>query len=86
MTHNPKKWSGLAALSCLLIGLVLSSCSGGGGGSTGGGGAICADCDSKQGACSSHQGVNCSAGRDKDGSVICNDGWRDSTVQYQCGS
>jgi len=34
------------------------------------------------GACSSHDGVNCGAGSDWDGSVICNDGWRDSTVSY----
>jgi hypothetical protein len=34
------------------------------------------------GACSYHDGVDCSAGADWDGSVICNDGWRDSSVQY----
>lgn len=34
------------------------------------------------GACSYHSGVNCSAGADSDGSVICNDGWRDSSVSY----
>lgn len=34
------------------------------------------------GACSSHGGVNCSAGADWDGSVICYDGWRNSTVSY----
>ena len=34
------------------------------------------------GACSSHGGVNCDAGSDCDGSVICNDGWRDSSVGY----
>lgn len=34
------------------------------------------------GACSGHGGVSCSAGPDYDGSVICNDGWRDSTVLY----
>jgi len=34
------------------------------------------------GACSSRLGVNCSAGEDWDGSVICNDGWRDSTTLY----
>lgn len=34
------------------------------------------------GACSWHGGVNCSAGSDSDSSVICNDGWRDSTVPY----
>lgn len=34
------------------------------------------------GACSSHNGVSCSTGMDYDGSVICNDGWKDSTVSY----
>lgn len=34
------------------------------------------------GACSWHDGVDCSAGSDYDGSVICNDGWRDSSVEY----
>lgn len=34
------------------------------------------------GACSNHKGVNCGAGPDYDGSVVCNDGWRDSTVLY----
>lgn len=34
------------------------------------------------GACSYHGGVNCSAGADYDGSVICNDGWTDSSVSY----
>jgi len=34
------------------------------------------------GACSWHNGVNCSAESDWDGSVICNDGWRDSLVAY----
>lgn len=34
------------------------------------------------GCCSRHGGVNCSAGRDTDGSVICNDGWRDSSCDY----
>lgn len=46
---------------------------------------ICSqDCDSGQGACSGHGGVNCAAGPDSDGSVICNDGWRDSSVRYRC--
>jgi hypothetical protein len=35
------------------------------------------------GACSGHGGVNCAAGADKDGSVICYDGWRKSTVSYK---
>lgn len=34
------------------------------------------------GACSYHGGVDCSAGAAADGSVICNDGWTDSSVQY----
>ncbi len=34
------------------------------------------------GACSGHNGVNCLAGHDTDGSVICNDGWKNSSVQY----
>lgn len=41
------------------------------------------ECASR-GACSWHGGVNCVAGPDIDGSVICNDGWRDSSVQYLC--
>lgn len=34
------------------------------------------------GACSSHSGANCSYGADWDGSIVCNDGWRDSAVRY----
>lgn len=34
------------------------------------------------GACSRHDGVNCLAGADDDGSVICNDGDRNSSVLY----
>lgn len=34
------------------------------------------------GACSGHGGVDCGAGRDYDGSVICSDGWRKSSVSY----
>lgn len=34
------------------------------------------------GACSGHGGVDCSAGHDIDGSVICEDGWTESSVQY----
>jgi hypothetical protein len=37
-------------------------------------------------ACFGHGGVNCGAGPDNDGSVICNDGFRDSSAQYLCGS
>lgn len=44
----------------------------------------------KSGACSGHGGVSCSAGPDSDGSVICNDGWEDSSVSYSsmvmCGA
>lgn len=39
--------------------------------------------DAASGACSGHGGVNCAAGADKDGSVICYDGWRKSTVSYK---
>ena len=35
------------------------------------------------GACSGHDGVNCTAGPDTDGSVICNDGWTGSSVYYR---
>lgn len=42
------------------------------------------------GACSGHGGVSCGAGSDSDGSVICNDGWRNSSVSYSsmvmCGA
>ena len=43
------------------------------------------------GACSNHGGVNCAAGADSDGSVICNDGTTDSSVDYadmkdECGA
>lgn len=34
------------------------------------------------GACSWHGGVNCSAGSSITGSVICRDGWQDSTVSF----
>lgn len=34
------------------------------------------------GACSGHGGVSCASGPDSDGSVICNDGWRNSSVSY----
>lgn len=35
-----------------------------------------------EGACSGHSGIDCSVGSDTDGSVICMDGWRGSSVQY----
>jgi len=34
------------------------------------------------GCCSSHDGVNCSAGAQANGNVICNDGWTKSTCSY----
>ena len=34
------------------------------------------------GSCSSHNGVNCGSGPDWDRSVICNDGWTESSVNY----
>ena len=42
---------------------------------------------SQQGACSWHGGVDCDRGPDCDGSVICQDGWKDSSVSYlsACG-
>ena len=38
--------------------------------------------DDGSGACSDHGGVDCNAGANSDGSVICNDGWRDSSVNF----
>ena len=35
-----------------------------------------------QGACSYHNGVNCSAGGNIDGKVVCNDGWVNSSVYF----
>lgn len=35
------------------------------------------------GACSSHEGVNCTAGPTSSGKVICNDGWAESRVGYE---
>lgn len=35
-----------------------------------------------RGACSSHGGVSCSSGADSDGSVVCVDGWRESSVNF----
>lgn len=34
------------------------------------------------GCCSSHGGVNCVAGPQANGNVICNDGWRGSSCSY----
>lgn len=36
----------------------------------------------KSGCCSSHDGVNCSAGPQANGNVICNDGWSGSSCAY----
>jgi len=36
------------------------------------------------GACGEHGGVDCSAGPDIDGSVICMDGYRGSSIKYNC--
>lgn len=47
-------------------------------------GTVCASNCSTSGACSGHDGVNCSAGPDGDGSVICSDGWTGSSVTYHC--
>jgi hypothetical protein len=38
--------------------------------------------DAKSGCCSGHGGVNCSAGAQSNGNVICNDGWRGSSCSY----
>ena len=38
--------------------------------------------EAKAGACANHGGVSCEAGADKDGSVICKDGYKRSVVQY----
>lgn len=38
--------------------------------------------DAKSGCCSHHGGVDCDAGPDSDGSVICKDKWRDSSCSY----
>lgn len=35
------------------------------------------------GACSYHSGVDCEAGADWDGSAVCRDGWRNSSVLYK---
>lgn len=35
-----------------------------------------------KGPCAQHLGVNCHAGKDTDGSVICYDGWKDSGCSY----
>lgn len=37
---------------------------------------------SKSGCCSSHGGVNCAAGAQGNGNVICNDGWTGSSCLY----
>lgn len=34
------------------------------------------------GCCSGHSGVNCAAGAQANGNVICNDGWRGSSCSY----
>lgn len=34
------------------------------------------------GACSSHSGVDCSAGADSDSSAICKDGWKESSISF----
>ncbi|MDH4184957.1 MAG: hypothetical protein OEV92_12090 [Nitrospinota bacterium] len=39
---------------------------------------------SAAGACADHGGVACSQGPDTDGSVICSDGYRNSSIKYQC--
>lgn len=36
----------------------------------------------RSGCCSGHDGVNCAAGAQSNGNVICNDGWRGSSCSY----
>lgn len=38
--------------------------------------------DARFGCCSGHNGVNCSAGAQGNGHVICNDGWTGSSCLY----
>lgn len=38
--------------------------------------------EARSGCCSGHDGVNCSAGAQSNGNVICNDGWRGSSCSY----
>ena len=38
--------------------------------------------EATSGCCSGHDGVNCSAGAQSSGNVICNDGWRGSSCSY----
>ena len=45
---------------------------------------VCAANCSAAAACTGHGGVNCPVGPDVDGSVICADGYRDSSIKYQC--
>lgn len=68
----------------LIFGVLLFGCGNDSSSSDGSGSGICQSNCASSGACSGHGGVNCAAGPDSDGSVICNDGWRDSSVQYHC--
>ncbi|KKK57345.1 hypothetical protein LCGC14_3055410 [marine sediment metagenome] len=79
-----KKWFVLAIMAALMV-------TGCGSGDTPSGGRAVPDiptcdfnCTSSSGACSGHGGVNCAAGPDTDGSVICTDGWLGSSVTYSC--
>lgn len=38
--------------------------------------------EARSGCCSGHSGVDCGAGAQSNGNVICNDGWRGSSCSY----
>lgn len=78
----------LLNITLFSLSILLASCSNGSdgdGNSTGDSAVICEEnCTSVTRACMGHGGVNCAAGPDTDGSVICVDGWRNSNVDYVC--
>lgn len=71
-------------LSFGIIFSLMFSCGGGAGGGGSNSGSCGSNCTSASGACSGHNGVDCAAGADSDGSVICVDGWKGSSAQYHC--
>lgn len=71
-----------AAMGFILLSTL--ACGGSGGGDGAQPAVTCQSNCSASGACSGHGGVNCAAGPDADGSVICADGWQGSSVSYQC--
>ena len=44
----------------------------------------CDPCTQRRDVCAQHGGVDCSRGPDDDGSVICRNGYADSTASYEC--